>query len=940
MQKGISPVGRCRALYYREYLEGEGDGNGAVCFSASAREKSGGWIHTDKGSKPKDMTERQFKYMREDFGDLQVRLRHLTVYLNFLSDQIEATNCLEMTALQDLSELPLDANGLDILNVEWVTNPEDEHGRKLDYEYQRDRHRLIIKFSHGVSKGQIFLIRNRSRCYPSDHILEGIYKDTTPPGAPQQFMSQCQQWGFQRIMPIIDDCRAKCTFATTIEADRAYTHLISNGNISKKHNPNGRAVQKQGDISRQVITYENSVPMAPYLFIACAGTWDTLVDQVVYPSGKEVRLEYLVPPGSVNEARIPMEILKESILWIEKTQDYEYTGDCYRTICMNKSNFGGMENVGNTTIVTDAALINEHTLDSALLYSHAVIVHEFEHNQCGSETTMETPFDVWLNEAYTVDVERQFMAGVFDPSFVRLNQVESIRNPLLGPLTMEDAGHVGRIVREGFNDPDELIDSVTYVKAAEVIRMLRLIMGDKAFHEGKTLYFSRYHNGNANTDQFFACFEEKSGLSLKQFKKGWLHTIGYPKVTANTGYDPEKRQYRICFHQETASGVGPFHLPIELELVDKQGKAFPKTHRVFQLKEARDELLFEDIGEAPAFASMHRDYSFYGIFSHKNATPEELALQVKFDSNAYNRVDGMRQLTDVERIKLMTGSEGEVSERWLDLYGEVLSQRQLTPSLKAYFLRIDEQPMDRAYTTWYQELVVVREKLMLAVNERHKKALRETFDELDTYSQSIKRSLQEGIEARMLKNVLLDLIAIDDSPESHDLIIGHYRSATTATDRVAALMALNRSSSPLRHAILEEVYDAWHDHLSGYANYLRIISSGTCGDVFEMIEMEKKRQGFDIAQPTWARALFLPMAVNNKMLWIDKGIMWMADTVMELAPINAMTAGRLLSAFQHVRRLKPVLREKVTAALERILCGVSETEIPAVSGQVRAYLKK
>ena len=85
----------------------------------------------------------------------------------------------------------------------------------------------------------------------------------------------------------------------------------------------------------------------------------------LYDSGRTVRLEYLVPPGTVDGARIPMEILKESILWIGKTQEYEYTGDTYRTICMTKSNFGGMENVGNTTIVTDAALINEHTLDLA-----------------------------------------------------------------------------------------------------------------------------------------------------------------------------------------------------------------------------------------------------------------------------------------------------------------------------------------------------------------------------------------------------------------------------------------------------------------------------------------------------------------------------------------------------------------------------------------------
>src|SRR5208283_3163563 len=101
--------------------------------------------------------------------------------------------------------------------------------------------------------------------------------------------------------------------------------------------------------------------------------------------------------------------------------------------------------------------------------------------------------------------------------------------------------------REGFNDPDELIDSVTYVKAAEVIRMLRLIIGGDSFHRGKTLYFSRYHNGNATTDQFFECFQEVSGISLEQFKRQWLYSSGYANVSAMTNYDASSGTYSITF---------------------------------------------------------------------------------------------------------------------------------------------------------------------------------------------------------------------------------------------------------------------------------------------------------------------------------------------------------------------------------------------------------
>jgi len=723
---------------------------------------------------------------------------------------------------------------------------------------------------------------------------------------------------------------------TTIEADMAYTHLISNGNISRRKNPEGRPVPKPGDPFRQIITYENRVPMAPYLFLVCVGTWDTLVDSVIYESGRAVRLEYLVPPGAAKYVRVPMDILKESILWIQKTQDYEYTGETYRTICMNKSNFGGMENVGNTTIVTDAALVTEHTLDMALLYAHAVIVHEFEHNQCGSETTMATPFDVWLNEAYTVDVERQYMAEIFDPAFIRLYQVDSIRNPLLGPLAIEDAGHAGKIVREGFNDPDELIDGVTYVKAAEVIRMLRLILGDENFHAGKTLYFSRYLNGNADTDQFFECFEEVSGRSLEQFKKEWLYRIGYPRVTAATEYEQSKGLYRIRFRQEVEPGHGPFHLPIELALVDFTGNDIAGTQEVFQLREAEGEIVLEGISTTPAFASMNRDFSFYGTFGYRATDPKVLTLQARLDPNAYNRVDAFRQLTDIERIRLLLDPGEQVSPEWLELYGEVLSTGDMPHSLKAYFLRIDEQPMNREYSAWYQELVAAREKLMLSVNHRYRDGLLEEFSGLDTYSTAITK---DAMEARMLTQVLLDLIAVDNSEESHRTILDHYYSAATATDRVTALLALNRSSSPQRRKVLDEAYTAWHPHLSGYANYLRVVASGTREDVFEMIEKEKSRPEFDITQPTWSRALFLPMAANNKMVWTDRGISWLTDTVIELASINATTTGRLLNTFQHVRKLRSPLQARVRAALERIVQHVSEEACPSVYGQARAYLK-
>ncbi|MGO9116304.1 MAG: DUF3458 domain-containing protein [Desulfomonilaceae bacterium] len=884
------------------------------------------------------MTDQDCGYRREDFGELPAKLNHLTIYLNFIDDFVEATNVLDISAKITLDRIELDAKNLEIAKVEWLRDgdPLEDSGMLLDFDYRYQDNKLIIPLPHPIHPGAGFRVRTTTRCFPSDHVLEGIYKDATPAGAPQQYMSQCQQWGFQRIMPIYDDCRAKCTMTTTIEADARYTHLISNGNISHERNPERKPVPKPGDASRQIITYENNIPMAPYLFLVCVGTWDMLIDSVTYENGRTVQLEYLVPPGRAAHARIPMDILKQSVLWIKKTQNYEYLLDTYRTICMTKSNFGGMENMGNTTIVTDAALIDEHTLDQNLLYSHGVIVHEFEHNQCGSETTMETPFDVWLNEAYTVDVERQFSADLFNHTFIRLTQVDSIRNPLMGPLAIEDSGRAGRIVRDHFNDPDELIDGVTYVKAAEVIRMLRLILGTENFLAGKELYFSRYRHANANTDQFFECFEEVSGRSLDLFKQGWLFRIGYPEVIAHTQYDESKKELSVHFSQDPGDKELGFHIPIELALINDRGETIPGTESIFELKEKTENLVFKNIQAFPSVVSLNRNYSFYGTFRYENAPPEALRLQARIDNNEFNRVEAMRRLTDTQRIALLLNPAYEMEQDWISLYGEILADSNLPPGLRIYLLRIEEQPLDRKYAAWFQELVMAKERLMLEVNRNFRDELLESFHKLDSYKP--RKSPRDGIEECILKNVLLDLIAIDDSAESHQLILKHYRSATTATDRVAALLALNRSSSKERLGLLEQAYNAWHQHVSGYANYLRIIGGGTRDDVFDMIEAEKNRSTFDINQPTWVRALFLSMATNNKMVWTDRGIQWLANTVIELARINSYNASRLLNTFQQVRKLKPDLHNKVRSALIEIVDKVPRDISATVHEQAKSYL--
>ena len=59
---------------------------------------------------------------------------------------------------------------------------------------------------------------------------------------------------------------------------------------------------------------------------------------------------------------------------------YTYTGSVYREIAMENSNYGGMENVGNTTILSSRLTPSRWLVDGGFVYLEGVKVHEFYHN--------------------------------------------------------------------------------------------------------------------------------------------------------------------------------------------------------------------------------------------------------------------------------------------------------------------------------------------------------------------------------------------------------------------------------------------------------------------------------------------------------------------------------------------------------------------------------
>lgn len=422
------------------------------------------------------------------------------------------------------------------------------------------------------------------------------------------------------------------------------------------------------------------------------------------------------------------------------------------------------------------------------------------------------------------------------------------------------------------------------------------MLGSNAFGAGTRLYFSRYRNANANTDQFFECFEEVSGISLATFKKKWMEQPGYARVTARTQYDAATQSLTVPLRQDLKDGEEPFPVPVSAALVNAQGRDMHGTCKIHLLSEREQSFTFSGLLEEPAFVSLKRNASFYGTFDDATADETFLQSQTLRDLNAFNRVEAFRKLTHRERFTQITAPGTPVSNSWLHVYRTIFHGAILPWALKAAMLRIDEQPLDRRYAAWFPELVRAREILMQAVSSRFHEDLAHAVHEL-RHAMKPEDALQVGIQKGELYGVLVDLLAVADTPAVHEILLDHLDHARTATERFRLLIALNRSSWKGRLELLEQTYRQGYGDVTGYANYLKVVALGTHPDLWHLVEKEKKRPGFDTAHLSVSRALLVAVATNTKRVWTEEGIDWIRRHVVDMASMNANIAAESSTPF-------------------------------------------
>jgi aminopeptidase N len=923
----------------------------------------------------KQQESRLFRYYPEDFGELTVRVIHMNLVFDVFDDHTKVSSKLNAEVLdKPIRELVLNAKELEILSVSC-----DE--ASVSYTYDRDKSLLTVSFQRELLPGTRFTVVTETICHPSDHILDGLYYDRTPPGAPPTQITQCQQWGFQRLVPCIDAMTAKSTYTTTIIADERYTRCLSNGDVSVPRTPVGDG--------RGSITYDNTVtPMAPYLFFLGVGSWDTFSREFEYPDGRECRLELVVPPGSDPEvANFALKTMADAILWVylytgpgryqnpaEKkeilaliderdslkssgsspgrlaevrerirsigaglTTGYQYTGTVYREIGMQNSDYGGMENVGNTTITMNRIMPYPQMTDPSFEYMIRVKVHEFYHNLNGSEVTGQTPFELWLNEAVTAFTETKYHAFLFGEPYTRLQTVLTLYAPSTGTFALDEGSASMPIEPDGFNDPNDLITGITYVKAAEFVRMIETLMGKEQFVKGLDRYHTRYRHGNATWQQWIEAMEEVSGQEFSGMAHTWLKQTGFPVLTVSGSYDEKMRRYVLSIRQSFPEGGSPWTLPFSVALVDARGKDLAVQLRRLDVPETF--MVFQDV-ERPAFVSLNRGYSFYGKVETP-FEPEVLRLQVLLDSDRVNRFLALYRLAEREIIGLMDDPGKEPSHDYGDLYYRVLTDETLSKEMGGLLLTLYDTVDARGYAHRYQALYDARRTLEKAIATRHTEGLIARYHRHDRVVPLTAPMSEQvpAIKERQLKNTCLGLLSTVDTPDIHRLIRSQLTGKGVATDRLRAFQLYLNSSAPDRLEVMESFGKESAGHPVSWEGYLAAIGGCSAKDCVGLIRKAGKSPAFRIKQVNDHRALYGSFAANRKIsLQTPEGRDLFSEILPELAPVNQNSTVTLLRAFGAIDKMEETYHLPLIGLLASVMGKLSRDKVPVVWNTVRRLI--
>jgi aminopeptidase N len=775
-------------------------------------------------------------------------------------------------------------------------------------DYRRAAGKLLIP-----EVPERFTLECVTRLLPQENTaLEGLYKSDGI------FCTQCEAEGFRRITFFPDRPDVMSVFTTTLVADKArYPVLLSNGNPIASGDADG---------GRHWVTWEDPWPKPCYLFALVAGDLAWREDHFTTASGREVALRIYAERKDLDKLDHAMVSLKKAMRWDEAVYGREYDLDIYMIVAVDFFNMGAMENKGLNIFNTACVLAHpKTTTDAAFQRVEAVVAHEYFHNWSGNRVTCRDWFQLSLKEGFTVFRDAEFSADMNSRTLKRIEDVTRLRTAQFA----EDAGPMAHPVRpESYIEISNFYTLTVYEKGAEVVRMLRTLLGAQLFRQGCDLYFARHDGQAVTTDDFVRAMEDVSGRDLNQFRR-WYSQAGTPRLTVADQYDGATGRYTLMVRQSCPPTPGqphklPFHLPLAMGLLAEDGTEL--CSRVLELTEAEQVFHFDAIDRRPV-PSLLRGFSAPVKLDYPY-TDQQLLLLLGHDTDGFNRWDaGQRLCVRLLQQQIEAWRRGEplrCEQTLVDAWRDLLDDASLDPAMVAQLLRL---PSEAQLSELADEIDVdaiheAREFMRIALARALEPHWLTAYQRCDAATGPYSPDAA-SIGLRSLKNLALAYLIATGAEPWLELAHQQFEQSDNMTDQQAALTLVAHSGfREVGAELLETFYLQWQHEPLVMNQWLAIQASDPAPGALERVIALSHHPVFDVRNPNKLRALIGGFCNQNLVQFHaedGRGYAWLADWILRLDRQNPQIAARLLTPLTRWKRYDPVRRAMMREQLQRMM---------------------
>lgn len=746
--------------------------------------------------------------------------------------------------------------------------------------------------------------------------LEGLYMSKG------MFCTQCEAEGFRKITYYPDRPDVMARFHVRIEGDLPV--LLSNGN------PQG-----QGQAWAE---WDDPWPKPAYLFALVAGDLVAHPDRFTTRSGREVALNIWVRKGDETRCAWGMAALKKSMKWDEDVYGREYDLDIFNIVAVDDFNMGAMENKGLNIFNSKAVLASPDTAtDDDFARVEAIIAHEYFHNWTGNRITCRDWFQLCLKEGLTVFRDQQFSGDMRSHAVKRIEDVLALR----ARQFREDQGPLAHPVRpESFVEINNFYTATIYEKGAEVIGMLKQLVGDADYARALDLYFDRHDGQAATIEDWLKVFEDTTGRDLSQFKR-WYLQAGTPRLKVHEAWAaaPDGGTYTLTFTQVNPATPGQDKkgakvIPIAVGLLNPNGdEVVPTT--VLEMNKPVQSFAFHGLSSRPT-PSILRGFSA-PVVLERDVPQAERAFLLAHDTDPFNRWEAGRALAKDVLARMVTHGS-KPSADLLDGMARLAFDDSLDPAFRALALRLPSED-DMAATLHAAGHVPdparihsARRALGLALAEKLSPGLPGLENACRVEGAFSAEAGPAGKRALRLA-ALAFLTRLDGGAAAKEVFAQTY-NMTESFGALAILLENGLGDEELasfgsRWATDRLVMDKW---------FAVQVAMAAPKDASATVARLTAHPDFDIRNPNRFRAVIGALTGNHAGFHHDSGAGYatLADWLIRLDPVNPQTAARMSTAFETWPRYDADRQGMIGAALDRILAtpGLSR-DLSEMAGRMR-----